>query len=294
MADSTTDGAQSKAAELLQRLEAGVQTLTNSESWAHFLQVQARFHSYSFSNVLAILLQRPDATRVAGFNTWKALGRYVKRGEHGIAILAPITQRVAVAAEPTAEADDDDAGTTSTKVRRANRFRVVHVFDISQTDGEPLPSSPAERLTSSTDTGRDLYRRLLEIASEDGITVQPDADLPRRVNGDCDPVRRVIRLAAGLSEDHRARTLCHEMAHAWLHQLGGDRAEQEAEAEGIAYVVGSWAGLNCDGYSFGYVAGWAMDKGGAAILKRVGATIQRTAAAMIQRLEPAAEERQSA
>ncbi len=243
---------------------------------------------------MAILLQRPDATRVAGFNTWKALGRYVTRGEHGIAILAPITQRVAVAAEATDEEDAGAAGAKSTTVRRATRFRVVHVFDVSQTEGEPLPSSPAERLTTSTDTGRGLYRRLLEIASEDAITVQPDAALPGRVNGDCDPVRRVIRLAAGLSEDHRARTLCHEIAHAWLHQLGGDRAEQEAEAEGIAYVVGSWAGLNCDGYSFGYVAGWARDRGGAEILKRVGATIQRTAAAMIQRLEPTLEERRSA
>ena len=291
MAATTGGTSQAKAAELLQRLQEGVQTLTDSDSWARLLAVQARFHAYSFLNVVAILLQRPDATRVSGYQTWRELGRYVKRGEKGIAILAPITPRA-----PKVEAEEAAEGGETKPAPRAGRptrFRVVHVFDVSQTDGEPLPESPTQRLSTSTDAGRELYRRLSAIAAADGIRVEADATLPRGVNGECDPAARVIRLARGLSEDHRARTFCHELAHAWLHEIGGDRAQQEAEAEGVAYVVATWAGLDCDGYSFGYVAGWAKDAGGAAILTRVGATIQKTAARMIDRLAPA-EERQSA
>ena len=157
----------------------------------------------------------------------------------------------------------------------------------------PSPSPLRSTCPPATGAGRDLYRRLSAIAAADGIRVEADAILPRGVNGECDPAARVIRLARGLSGDHRARTFCHELAHAWLHDIGGDRAQQEAEAEGVAYVVATWAGLDCDGYSFGYVAGWAKDAGGAAILTRVGATIQKTAARMIDRLAPA-EERQSA
>ena len=236
---------------------------------------------------MAILFQRPDATRVAGYQTWRELGRYVKRGEKGIAILAPVTPPAPKADGEAEEAAEDEETKPAWRTGRPTRFRVVYVFDISSTDGAPLPESPAQRLSTSTDAGRELYRRLSAIAAADGIRVETDATLPRGVNGECDPAARVIRLARGLSEDHRARTFCHELAHAWLHDIGGDRAQQEAEAEGVAYVVATWAGLQCDGYSFGYVAGWAKDAGGAAILTRVGATIQKTAARMIERLAPA-------
>ena len=93
--------------------------------------------------------------------------------------------------------------------------------------------------------------------------MEADATLLRGVNGECDPAARVIRLARGLSDDCRARTFCQEFAHAWPHDIGGDRAQHEAEADGVAYVVATWAGLDCDGYSFGYVAGWAENAGGA-------------------------------
>lgn len=276
---------QNKAAELLRQLEQGVQQIMSSEGWARYLQTQARFRRYSMLNTLAIIIQRSTATRVAGIRTWNELGRRVKRGEKGIAILAPISVRASKHDAGAKEADEEP---------RVTRFRVVHVFDIEQTEGQPLPQTPAQRLGTSTEAGRELYSALLRIAHEDGFPVLPEAELRPGVNGEADLVARTIRLAPGLSEDHRARTLAHEIAHLWLHQIGGDRADQEAEAEGTAYVVASWAGLQCDGYSFGYLASWAHAKDGAAIVRRVGATIQKTAARMIDRLTPEEDARETA
>ncbi len=194
---------QNKAAELLRQLEQGVRQVMSSEGWARYLQTQARFRRYSMLNCLAIIIQRPTATRCAGIRTWNALGRRVKRGEKDIAILAPISVR----------ATKDDAGheeTDETEAPRVTRFRVLHVWDLEQTEGQPLVQSPAQRLATSTEAGRELYGALLRIAREDGFAVVPDAELRPGVNGEADLVARSIRLAAGLSEDHRARTLAHD------------------------------------------------------------------------------------
>ena len=119
------------ATTFLEELTAGVAELTSSDRWQHFLDVQARFHHYSFLNTLAILVQRPDATRVAGFHAWRQLGRHVRKGEKGIAILAPIVRRIRV---------QDEDGEEHVLVGAPSAFRLVHVFDVAQTDGEELPS----------------------------------------------------------------------------------------------------------------------------------------------------------
>ena len=130
----------------------------------------------------------------------------------------------------------------------------------------------------------------MDIACADGITVRTDARDLGTANGCYYPSTHAIALAAGLSEDARAKTLCHEIAHALLHRKSGKtRAEQEAEAEGTAFVVAAWAGLDTSEYSFGYVADWAGSKDGPALVRRVGGTIQKTADTIIERLAPVAE-----
>ena len=276
---ATTGGAVT-VADLVAKLEAGVAEVATSEGWRAYLAAQAKFHQYSLGNVLLVLAQKPDATRLAGFHTWLRLGRHVKKGEHGLKILAPVTVR-----RPAAGAESDDP---EDEAQTVTRFRVVSVFDISQTDGEPLAQHPCQELTTDSERGRWLYARLLNIAKAEGIAVSDQTTL-RHANGVFVPGANMIGLKMGLSDDHKAKTLCHELAHALLHRTTGKpRPDMEAEAEGTAFVVAAWVGLDTSQYSFAYVADWAAQKDGTALVRRVGATIQKTAAAIIARLDPAA------
>jgi len=229
---------------------------------------------------MLIRFQKPDATRVAGYRTWKRLGRWVRRGEHGIAILAPIVVK------RRRDEEDEDVGELPEE-RIVVSFRPVYVFDISQTDGAPLPEPPMHRLTTSTERGEWLYGKLLGIAQKNGITVRTGTDLGRAY-GVYYPQEHAIALAAGMARDEEAKVLCHELAHALLHRdnsrTGGER---EAEAEGVAFVVSTYAGLGTESNddSFSYIAGWARRHDGVALLKRVAATIQRTAAGIMEQLD---------
>ncbi len=276
---ATTVGAVT-VAELVKRLEAGVAEVTTSDGWRAYLAAQAKFHSYSLGNVLLILAQMPTATRVCGFHGWLHLGRHVKKGEHGIRILAPMTVRRAEAG--SADREDEPQAVT--------RFRIVTVFDISQTDGDPLPMHPAQTLTTDSERGAWLYARLLDLARAEGVSVRTAEDIRGSANGAYLPSAHAIILAPRLSVDQRAKTLCHEFAHALLHrQTGKPRAEQEAEAEGTAFVVCCWAALNTAQYTFAYIADWAHREDAAALVRKTGSTIQRTAAKIIAALDPAAE-----
>lgn len=220
----------------------------------------------------------PTAIRVCGFHGWLSLGRHVRKGEHGLKILAPVTVR----RQETESADPEDEPQTVT------RFRIVTVFDISQTDGDPLPEHPCQALTTDSERGRWLYNRLLNIAKAEGIEVSDRTTLTH-ANGVFVPGANLIGLKMGLSDDHKAKTLCHELAHALLHGVTGKpQPEMEAEAEGTAFVVAAWAGLDTSQYSFAYVADWAAQKDGPALVRRVGSTIQRTAQRIIAALDPAA------
>src|SRR5205807_4444315 len=117
---------QRPTAEVLDQLRAGIATLTSSDKWAQWLDAQGRFHNYSFGNSLLILLQRPDATRVAGYHTWRKLGRQVRKGEKGIVILAPVASRIRV---------EDENGDEQVIAGPAQAFRTAHLFDVSQTEG---------------------------------------------------------------------------------------------------------------------------------------------------------------
>jgi len=171
------------AAELLATLADGVADLTSSTAWRAWLDVQRRFHRYSWGNTLLIAAQCPDATRVAGFHAWLRLGRHVRKGEHGIAILAPVVPRLRVV--------DADSGDERWVAGRPHAFRVAHVFDVSQTDGEELAPPPVTRLEGGDP--KDWYTQLRDVAHSLEFTVEEDY-LPDDVNGDCNHALRRIRI----------------------------------------------------------------------------------------------------
>jgi antirestriction protein ArdC len=260
--------------QVLQQLTTGVAELTSSDAWRDWLDVQSRFHQYSFGNCLLILRQRPDATHVAGFHTWRALGRRVRRGEKGIWILAPVTRRVA---------SDDDEGGEQRPARVLTGFRAVPVFDVAQTDGDPLPDVPARRLRG--DAPDRAYEQLVGVAHAIGFTVE-EQHLPGERNGDCSFELRRIRIEAANDGAQQLKTLAHELAHAMLHERAVDRALAELEAESVAYVVCHAIGVATDAYSFGYVASWAGGGDHAVAAIRASAQrIQQTANRILQSIE---------
>lgn len=265
--------------EIVESLEAGIAELVDSDAWRDWLDVQSRFHSYSFGNCLLIRCQRPHATHVAGFHTWRRLGRTVRRGEKGIWILAPITRRVV--REPM-----DDAGQPhSTRVLCG--FKTVPVFDIGQTDGPQLPLQPAERLQGEAPDR--VYDGLVAVANDLGYVVS-EAHLPGERNGDCSYAERRIRVEGSNATAHQVKTLVHELAHAMLHEGFADRYLAELEAESIAYVVCTSIGIDAGAYSFGYVASWAGG-GDEAIagIKAAATRIQRTADHILGSIEACEE-----
>lgn len=242
-----------RTAIALKTLEDGILTLTSSDEWARYLKMQAAFHDYSFNNVLLIMAQRSDATRVAGFRAWKKLGRSVQKGEKALWILAPLVSKVN--REDTADAQDDVKG-VDREVRRVVGFRAVAVFDVSQTEGDPLPA-PVRKLTG--DSGADLFTRVNSWSTANGCPVTVE-DFEGRANGFYEPEKHAITVRAGLSPDQALKTLIHEVAHSILHRdpavYAAHKGDAELEAESVAFVVLQHFGLDSGDYSFGYVAAW--------------------------------------
>lgn len=250
------------------QLAASVEALTSSQAWARMLSVAARFHRYSPNNVLLITVQRPEATLVAGYRAWQQLGRQVRRGERGIAILAPVLTR----ADPEPESD-----TTGTVLRG---FRVTHVFDVAQTEGRPLPDTGPVLLAGGSPRG--LWDRLAEQVHTAGFTL--DRGDCGSANGYTDHARRHVRVRAEVSPAQASKTLAHELAHVLLHGPGQPTRERrvaEVEAESVAYVVTAAAGLPSEGYSVPYVAGWAAGNG--ELVREAATRVLATARLIIER-----------
>ncbi len=207
----------------------------HSEQLTALLKTMARFHKYSWHNVCLIASQRPAATRVAGFQTWRTMNRFVRKGEKGIAILAPIVGR------REAEAEGDNA-------RTVRGFRAAYVFDVEQTDGEPL-AEPGE---ATGDPGTKTASLRTAILGQ-GIALESVDDLGGALgtsSGGC------IRLLNGLSPAMEFTTLVHEYAHELLHRADdrpASRDTRELEAEAVAFVVGGAVGLNTSDASRDYI-----------------------------------------
>src|SRR5215210_2380496 len=270
--------------EAVELLDAGVERILNGEEFKRYLAFSAKFHRYSANNSMLILLQRPNATKIAGYKRWQQLGRQVHCGEEGIRILAPIFRTV----------EDEESGE---KARMLCSFKVVKVFDVSQTvptpGAEPLPEKPRPMvLAGSSSAARTLARSLRRLCKAEGLELRESGEeldaLYPGANGLYSPRRKLILLRETLADDQKAKSLTHELAH---HLLLRDAPASEAEAEGTAYAVLSYFGVDTSSYSFAYVAHWAEQK---EVVKAVLASVQKTARAIIEAVDdgrPQAERR---
>lgn len=272
--------ASEKVQAALERLEAGIETLLQSGDWSSYLRMQSKLHRYSFQNTVLILMQCPQATQVRGFKQWQTLGRQVRKGEKGIAILAPCTYR------------QDAENSNEEQARKVLRgFKTTHVFDLSQTDGEDVPQ-PYKGLQGN-DAG--LYSQLEAFAVSNGITVELKPLLD--CNGFCrfnQNKAYLIAVSSDLSPLHRCKTLAHELGHALLHgetDYSTHRPICELEAESTAFCVLDYFGLDSSDYSFGYIAHWNHNKDAIAELRQSGQAIQSAVSQIIgtveQQLTPA-------
>jgi len=256
------------------RLLVEVAALTTSGDWLAYLGAMRRFHRYSATNVLMIMSQRPDASLVAGFGTWKRMGRHVRKGARGIAIWAPMLRRATDAA--------DDAGA------RLYGFRLAHVFDVADTDGSPLPAPPkrarATLLGGAAPEG--MWDELVRQAATAGFEVVcVDAiDGSDGANGMTSYAARRIELALeGRSPASLAKTLAHELAHVALHEGCSylERREQlEVEAESVAFLVCAAFGLDAMDYSLGYVSNWSG--GDPDVVLRTADTVRNCARVVVE------------
>lgn len=259
-----------RVAELTERLENGVKELYASDNYAQYITAMAKFHHYSFGNALLILFQRPQATQVAGYNTWKQLGRQVKRGEKGIMILAPCNFRASLEREKidplTGQAllgPDGKPLTEKVKVS-PNRFKIAHVFDLSQTEGRELPQIGVSELTGDVADYTGIYNRLTALSPLPVV----QEDFQRSAKGYTSFTENRIVVKPGMSQVQTIKTLVHEIAHAKLHKPDDildvprpdERRRKEVEAESIAYVVCQHFGIDTTDYSLAYVAGWSKGR----------------------------------
>lgn len=241
------------------KLQNAVAEIVSGDDWQRMLKIASTFHRYSFNNQLMIFLQRPDATHVAGFNRWPSLGRIVKRGERGIQIFAPCRYRTKL---------EDDNG-EEPSFQQVRGFRVVHVFDISQTIGEPLTDLEAVRPKLLDGEATDgIWDALVTHAGSVGFEVVREHKGSE--NGYCDFLGKKIAVRPDVSEAQALKTLVHELGHALLHADNPPKtaAIAEVEVESVAFVVLDALGISSDSYSFPYVARWS---GGDADLIKDGA-----------------------
>ena len=264
MATVDVIGREDPLAKIHEQLTTAVAELARSTAWLRMLRVAARFPRYSPSNVLLIAVQRSDATNVAGLRVWNSLGRRVRKGEKGIAILAPCLykgqQDKEIPQAPALRADDAKAEIGQRMLRG---FRVVHVFDVSQTDGEPLPELAPSLLRGPAP--QRLWESLASLVERDSYSLE---------RGDCGGANgftrfdeRLIRIRDDVEPAQAAKTLAHEVGHVraehetrFMDQYRRSiacRGVAEVEAESIAFLVAASSGLDSSDYTIPYVAGWA-------------------------------------
>ena len=292
---STTE--KQKVKEITDKLEEGLKELFESEKYRNYLSTMSKFHNYSFNNTLLIALQRPDASLVAGYQAWqKNFNRHVKRGEKGIRILAPAPYKIKEERDKldpvTGEVmlDKDGMPQTEEVEVKIPSFRAVSVFDVSQTDGEPLPELEAKELLSTVEGYEDFIKAVTYVAPAP-IGFE---DIPGASKGYFNIEENRIAVQEGMSESQTLKTMVHETAHSMLHNKevskedilapAKDRNTKEVEAEGVAFTVCSHFGIDTSEYTFGYIAGWSSGRD-MKELKSSLDTIRRTASELITGIE---------
>ena len=301
MADRQTN--RERLQEITAGIEQGIKELFESERYMRYLSVMSKFHRYSVNNTMLIFMQRPDATLVAGFNKWKnQFERHVKKGEHGITIIAPTPFKKKIEEmkrDPDTHApilDADGKAVMEEKEIEVPMFRPVKVFDVSQTDGKPLPELASS--LSGTVPHYEAFLEALRRSAPVPIELEPMA---ANMDGYFSSEQQRIALRPGMSEVQTVSAAIHEIAHSKLHDYAKaqeeaarsgdkeplkkkDRHTEEVEAESISYAVCQYFGIETSGNSFGYIASWSKDKE----LKELRAsleTINKTSCELIDDIE---------
>jgi len=290
MADNQTE--KQKVQDLTDKLERGLTELFNSDSYKNYLSTMSKFHNYSFNNTLLIAMQKPEASLVAGYNAWqKNFGRHVNKGEKAIRILAPVPYKIKEEREKVDPVTqeimiDRDGNPQKEEVEiTIPAFRAVSVFDVSQTDGKPIPELETKELLSDVDGYQDMIHAV-EAVSPVPIEME---EIDSGAKGYFDREARRIAVQENMSESQTLKTMIHEVAHSKLHnkeveQARKDRNTKEVEAESIAYTVCQHFGVDTSEYSFGYIAGWSSGRD-TKELKSSMDTIRRTASELITGIE---------
>ena len=295
---------QAELKEIAASIEKGVESFRDSDRYKEFLSVMATFHNYSFRNVMLICGQNPNASVVAGFNKWKELGRHVKKGEKGLRILAPLMRK----AKDDGREQAEEAAAEDQDKKVLYGFKAVSVFDVSQTEGKPLPSPVTEPM-QAVDHFDALLSALQEISDVPIVLADP-ARMTSRFGDEVKgfftsnagaygrdlgvpgiPPGPMICVRDGMSEAMTAKTLIHELAHSLLHGEGSEhkddmQAIREFDAESVAFVVAKHLGIDTDDYTFGYLNSWVNDKT-PLVLQTQLPLIVKTAGSVIGRLDPA-------
>ena len=270
----TSENQKDRLKEITDRLEQGILEVFESEKYKEYLRVMSRFHHYSFNNTMLIALQKPDASLIAGFSAWKnSHGRTVKKGEKGIRIIAPAPFKVRQEIEKLDPKTNmplvgaDGKAVTEEKEITIPAYKVVSVFDVSQTEGKEIPSIGVNELTGDVSQYEDFFTALKK-ASPVPIALE---HIDGSTHGYYHLAEKRIAIDDNMSELQTLKTAIHEIAHAKLHDIDlnapkeekenrPNQRTREVEAESVAYTVCQHYGLDTSDYSFGYVAGWSSGK----------------------------------
>ena len=302
----TSEKPAEKLKEITDRLEQGIAELFDSERYREYLKVMSKFHNYSFNNTLLIAMQKPDASLVAGFSAWKNnFGRNVMKGQKGIKIIAPSPYKIKQEMQkidPHTQKPiigKDGKPVTEEKEITIPAYKVVSVFDVSQTEGKELPDIAVDELTGDVDRYKDFFAAL-EKTSPVPIAFE---NIGGGSHGYYHLEDKRIAINEGMSELQTLKTAIHEIAHAKLHDIDlnapkdeqprVDRRTREVEAESVAYTVCQHYGLDTSDYSFGYVAGWSSGRE-LSELKSSLETIRSAAAEIINSIDENLAELQKA
>ena len=279
--------------QMAQKLEAGVKDVFQGENYKAYLDFCAKMPRYSINNQILIMMQKPDATMCQSFTGWKEMGRFVKKGEKGIRVMAPAPYKMEreqdkMGADGKPVLDKDGEPVKEVVEVKVNAFKPVSTFDISQTEGEPVPRLGVDELTGSVEG----YATLMEAIKQASPVPISFENIESGAKGYFQVEENRIAIQEGMSEAQTVKTALHEASHASLHNkeaMNADsdkksRNQKECEAESVAYVVCQHYGIDTSEYSFPYVAGWSSDKE-VPELKASLDTIRRAASDLIVKID---------
>lgn len=279
---------QEKIQAALNRIEEGLATINTDEDWLKYLVFQSQFYNYSFRNTMLIYLQNPEASYVKGYKAWNKLGRYVKKGAKGLAILAPCYRKVEDFKEPENKSEYQDSEGEKVAKKVISGFRVAYVFDIADTDGsdEYLPVL-IKGLAGNSEQEKEIYEKLKAFIS----TEHPVQEVTGTASkGSYNLETGVISVRSDVEYLQKVKTILHEYAHSIDFAMNPDesisRNRRELVAESVAFVVSLRLGLDTSRYSMGYIKSWLKDKDE---LKIVADAVQKVAARIINNLAGSAD-----